>query len=198
MNIKQFIGILMGLVLTLNITAQSNPLGLKVGSKLTYSVNQDRRDFDMVVVVKAIDDKGITLSWQNPNLKTKGNITLTSLALASAKRLFMNFTNGVTTKKDNLATFFLPTTSFKELKTSGKTDIFLEQNKQTTAFKLYMTRNYDVKINGNIQQFQALLGLNQDNADHPKVIMPLDYETFPILLGMDWDYRIALKAVDNP
>jgi hypothetical protein len=40
--------------------------------------------------------------------------------------------------------------------------------------------------------------VNQEIQDKPRVVLTLKDATFPLLLGMDLDFRIALKAIDNP
>jgi hypothetical protein len=197
MNRLKALGLFLALLISSILTAQDNVLGLKTGTRLTYAVvgAEPGNSKTFVVTIKSISEDGITYAWENGAIK--GTVILKNGAINSARRIQNAYNKSSKLTYSDKTSIFLSRQLFKELTNSGSTSIQINGNKTATAFNRFMERDYDILVNGKKMIFTAVLGVNQDIKDKPRVVLTLKDASFPLLLGMDLDFRIALKSIDN-
>jgi hypothetical protein len=182
---------------TLSIFAQDNILGLKTGSRITYDVvgAEPGNSKTFVITIKSISSSQIVYDWVRGNVK--GTVTLKGDAVAATHRIQNAFGKSSKLTYTDRASIILSRQAFQDLIQSGQTNLFVNGAKATTNFQRFMERDYDILVNGKKVTYKAILAVNQEGKT-PKVVLALNDSNFPLMLGMDLDFRIALKAVDNP
>ena len=185
------------LTASLVLTAQ-NSLGIAVGSKLTYEVNAstDKKHivYDLVFTVKTMNSEGFTFDWAANNGK-KGTVTMSRAALDNAPTLVSDLKNGAKAQWSNQTALFFPKKAFNELINGGETNVKTNAETTATTFKKVMLRDYSYFHNGVKKNAAVVLGAREGKKT--KIVLVLNDYNFPLVMAIDWDFRMTLKSIQT-
>lgn len=179
------------IMLLATLAAGAQTLKLKAGSVLTYKVTNMGKTYNFVVTLKTWDpDRTFDYEMSEP-ANTKGNVTITAVALASATAQTNMFSGGPMTLKDG-TTVWLSKAVFNSLKTDFQARITADGSAPVTLLNNYEDQ-YQATVDGKATGINIIYAEEQSGKPY-KYWVVNDAEN-PLIVKMDLGWTIELTDV---
>lgn len=166
--------------------AQKNSKWLKVGTKMSYIVNED---YDFVVIVKKLK-KGVEFDWRMRQGSSRGNVKMTPEALKDATAQNNYFYNGDDVYKDKTSVW-VSKKVYQALK--DKTAVQIQPSGVVETLNFIAEETIKVKIDGVETELKVLHG----RTDRGSEFWILDDPKAPVILRMIIDFEIRITEIST-
>lgn len=183
------------LLLTAVSFSDAQPLELKKGTVLNFSISDLKTVYDYIVTFTAVDSNRIAFDWRMVSGNTKkGSAEISAGSLDSATSLLFNIQ---TIKKLTIpsTTLFLSRQQFQQLK-KGKCNLGSDASMRGIPIETVSMGTDEIMVNNSPVMIQQVFGAGDVNKGK---IWVLDNETFPLVLGYKGPtLTYTLMNVSNP